>query len=135
MSASTPVPRPASVTIVVVLTWLSAIGSIVSGVLALLLSDSVLAEADVEKSTATAYGWIGIVLGVVIALVAIGLGRGNTLSRVLVSGLMVLRIVIGIWAMFVLPDSIVSGAIVAGIALIVLILLWNQKANDFFLAD
>lgn len=135
MSASTPVPRPASVTIVVVLTWLSAIGSIVSGVLALLLSDSVLAEADVEKSTATAYGWIGIVLGVVIALVAIGLGRGNTLSRVLVSGLMVLRIVIGIWAMFVLPDSIVSGAVVAGIALIVLILLWNQKANDFFLAD
>lgn len=135
MSASTPVPRPASVTIVVVLTWLSAIGSIVSGVLALLLSDSVLAEAEVEKSTATAYGWIGIVLGVVIALVAIGLGRGNTLSRVLVSGLMVLRIVIGIWAMFVLPDSIVSGAVVAGIALIVLILLWNQKANEFFLAD
>jgi hypothetical protein len=135
MSASTPVARPASVTIVVVLTWLSALGSIVSGILALLLSDSVLAEADVEKSTATAYGWIGIVLGVVIALVAIGLGRGNTLARVLVSGLMVLRIVIGIWAMFVLPDSIVSGAIVAGIALIVLILLWNQKANNFFLAD
>lgn len=135
MSASPTVPRPASVTIVVVLTWLSAVGSIVSGVLALLLSDSVLAEADVEKSTATAYGWIGIVLGVVIALVALGLGRGSTLSRVLVSGLMVLRIVIGIWAMFLLPDSVVSGAIVAGIALIVLILLWNQKANDFFLAD
>jgi hypothetical protein len=135
MSASTPVPRPASVTIVVVLTWLAAIGSLISGALALLLGDSTLAEAGVEKTTATTYGWIEIVLGVVIALVAIGLGRGNTLSRVLVSGLMVLRIVIGIWAMFVLPNSIVTGAIVAGIALIVLVLLWNQKANAFFLAD
>lgn len=135
MSASTPVPRPASVTIVVVLTWLAAIGSLISGALALLLSDSALAEAGVEKTTATTYGWIEIVLGVVIALVAIGLGRGNTLSRVLVSGLMVLRIVIGIWAMFVLPNSIVTGAIVAGIALIVLVLLWNAKANAFFLAD
>jgi hypothetical protein len=135
MSASTPVPRPASVTIVVVLTWLSALGSIASGVLALLLSDSTLAEAGVDRSTASTYGWIEIVLGVVIALVAIGLGRGNTLSRVLVSGLMMLRIVIGIWAMFVLPNGIVTGAIVASIALIVLILLWNQKANDFFVAD
>lgn len=135
MSASTPVPRPASVTIVVVLTWLAAIGSLISGALALLLSDSALAEAGVERPTATTYGWIEIVLGVVIALVAIGLGRGNTLARVLISGLMVLRIVIGIWAMFVLPNSIVTGAIVAGIALIVLILLWNQKANAFFLAD
>jgi hypothetical protein len=36
MSASTPVPRPASVTIVVVLTWLAAIGSLISGALALL---------------------------------------------------------------------------------------------------
>jgi hypothetical protein len=135
MSASTPVPRPASVTIVVVLTWLSAIGSIISGALALLLSDSALAEAGVEKSTATTYGWMEIVLGGVIALVAIGLGRRNSFSRALVSGLMVLRIAIGVWAMFVLPNSVVTGAIVAGIALIVLFLLWNKKANAFFLAD
>lgn len=129
---STPAPRPGTVTVVVVLTWLSAIGAILAGILALLLSESALAEAEIEKSTATTYGVVELVLGVLIALVAIGLGRGNNFSRALVSGLMAIRVVIGIWAIFVLPNGLISGIIAIALALIVLFLLWNEKANAFF---
>ena len=132
---STPAPRPGTVTVVVVLTWLSAIGAILAGILALLLSESELAEAEIEKSTATTYGVVELVLGVLIALVAIGLGRGNNFSRALVSGLMAIRVVIGIWAIFVLPNGVISGVIVIALALIVLFLLWNEKANAFFASN
>jgi len=132
MSGVTPAPRPGSVTVVVVLTWISAIVAILGGVLALVLSEESLADAGISKSTATTYGWTEIVLGIIIALVAVGLSRGNNLSRILVSALMVLRAIVGIWAMLQLPNGMISGTVTVVIALVVLFLLWNQRASAFF---
>lgn len=129
---SPPAPRPGTVTVVVVLTWLSAISAILGGILALTLGESALAEAGIEKSTATTYGVVDLALGVIIALVAVGLGRGNDFSRALVSALMALRVVVGIWAIIILPNGWITGIITIALALIVLILLWNRKANEFF---
>jgi len=132
MSASAPAPRPGSVTTVVVLTWLVALLTILGGVLALVLSDEALADAGISASTATTYGWVEIVLGVITALVAIGLGGGNNFSRILVSALMLIRVVVGIWAMVQLPNALITGVITVGVALLILFLLWNQRANAFF---
>jgi len=132
MSGAAPAPRPGSVTTVVVLTWISAIVAILGGVLALVLSEESLSEAGISKSTATTYGWVEIVLGVIIALVALGLGRGNNLSRILVSALMVVRAAIGVWAMLNLPNGVITGSITILVALLILFLLWNQRANAFF---
>jgi multisubunit Na+/H+ antiporter MnhG subunit len=129
---STPASRPGSVTTVVVLTWISALVAILGGVLALVLSEESLAEAGIAKSTATTYGWVEIVLGVIIALVALGLSSGNNLSRILVSALMALRATIGVWAMIQLPNGIITGGITILVSLLILFLLWNQKANAFF---
>ncbi len=129
-----PAPRPAGVTLVVVLTWIAAILAVLAGVLLLLASDSVLQEADIAESTATTYGWIEIGWGVVAALVAIGLGNGNNFSRLLATVLMVLRLGGSIFAAVVLSghngfwSAVASGVI----ALLVLVLLWNNKANMFF---
>lgn len=130
--SSAPAPRPTSVTFVVVLTWISAIVAIVGGVLALLLSENALAEAGISKSTATTYGWVEIVIGVIIALVAKGLGNGNNFSRLLVSVIMVIRIGVGAWAMLNLPNGVVTGVVSIAAALVTLFLLWNAKANAFF---
>jgi hypothetical protein len=134
MSGSAPAPRPGSVTTVVVVTWIVAILTILAGVLFLLISDSALAEADISEGTATTYGIVELVLGAVIALVAIGLGRGNNFARILVSILMVLRLGVAIWAGIVLWGT--GGfwsVVVAGLlALLVLVLLWNDRANQFF---
>jgi hypothetical protein len=132
MSGAAPAPRPGSVTTVVVLTWIVALLTILGGVLALALSDETLADAGISASTATTYGWVEIVLGAITALVAIGLGGGNNFSRILVSALMLIRVVVGIWAMVQLPNALITGVITVGVALLILFLLWNQRANAFF---
>ena len=134
MSAPAPAPRPGSVTTVMVVTWIVAILTILGGLLFLFISDSALDEAGISASTATTYGIVELLLGVVIALVAIGLGGGNNFARILVSILMVLRLGAAIWAGIVLWGS--GGfwsVVIAGLlALIVLALLWNDRANQFF---
>jgi hypothetical protein len=134
MSTPTPVARPGSVTVVMVLTWVAAILSILGGVLFLLAGDEALEQAGVAASTATTYAWVEIGWGVVAALVAIGLGNGNNFSRLLVTVLMVLRIAAAVWAAIALSGTTGFWAIAlaAGFAVLVLALLWNNRANMFF---
>jgi len=117
-----------------VVTWIVAILTVLGGVLFLVMGDAALAEAGISDSTATTYGIVELVLGAVIALVAIGLGNGNNFSRILVSILMVVRLGVAIWAGVVLWGS--GGfwsVVIAGLmALLVLALLWNDRANAFF---
>jgi hypothetical protein len=129
------VRRPASVTVVVVLTWFAAVVSIAGGVVALLLSAEELAAADIAEASANVYGWTSIVIGAAAALLAIGLGSGSSLARALVSLLMVARMGVGLWAIISLPEGIVAGVITIALALIVLFLLWNGKASDYFAAE
>jgi len=134
MTDTRPTPRPGSVTFVIVLTWIIAVLSIIAGVTLLVASDQVLDEAGIASGTATAYAWAEIALGLVIALVAVGLGNGNNFSRLLVTFLMGLRAFMSLWVALVLWghagfwSAVLSGVIAVG----VLALLWNDKANEFF---
>jgi hypothetical protein len=132
MASTTPAARPGTVTFVVVLTWISAFLAIIGGILALTASDEVLIEAGISSSSATTYGIVDIVLGVLIAFVAIGLAGGNNLSRFLITALMVLRIAVGIWAIVALPNGAVTGVLVVAFALLIIVFLWNAKASSFF---
>ena len=135
MAPEQSVRRPASVTVVVVLTWFAAVVSIAGGVVALLLSAEELAVADISEASANIYGWTSIVIGAAAALVAIGLGSGSSLARALVSLLMVARMGVGLWAIISLPEGIVAGVVTIVLALIVLFLLWNGKASAYFAAE
>ena len=132
MASTAPAPRPGSVTFVVVLTWITAIFAILGGILALLLSDDALAEAGISGSTAMTYGIVELILGVITALVAIGLAGGNNLARFAVTVLMVLRIGLGFWAIVTLPNGAITGTIAVAFALLIIVLLWNKKASAFF---
>ena len=134
MSPAAPAARPGTVTFVMVLTWIAAIVSIVGGIALLLASDNAINDAGIAASTATTQGWAEIVWGVVVALVAIGLGNGNNFSRLLVTILMVIRLGLSVLAAFALNGLAVFWAIaLAGVfALIGLSLLWNARANQFF---
>ena len=130
----TPAPRPGSVTVVVILTWIVAIMTALGGILFLLASDEVLADAGVASGDATAYGWVELILGALIALVALGLSGGANWSRILVSILMVIRLIAAVWAALVLPGTIGFWPIVfaAVIATAILAMLWTGRANEFF---
>ena len=134
MSSVRPAARPGSVTTVMVLTWIVALFSIVAGVILLLASDQVVADAGISTGTATTYGWAEIVIGVITALVAIGLGNGNNFSRLLVTLLMVVRAALSVWVAIVLwGHAGFWSAVLAGvIAVVILVMLWNARANEFF---
>lgn len=132
MSSPYSTARPSSVTMVVVLTWLAAAMAIVSGVVVLFLSDAALEEAGISPTTANISAWTEIVIGVIIALVAVGVSNGSNLARMLISILMVVRAAFGIWAIVVFPSGLVTGLVTIGLAVLVLYLLWNSKANAFF---
>jgi hypothetical protein len=125
------------VTFVVVLTWIVAIVSIVSGVFFLVASDATLADTEITGSTATYFGWIEIVFGVITAAVAIGLGKGNRFARLVVTILMLLRIASSIWAAIALWGHTGFG-VAAGtglIALVILTWLWSDRSRVFFAAS
>jgi hypothetical protein len=126
--------RPAGVTFVVVVTWLVAFASMVRGFLALFGVDAVFEGTDLTGSDVTVSGWVEIILGVVTAMVAIGLAGGSSLARLLVTALMVLRIVAAVWTAITFSGlgGILASALIGGLATLVLLLLWNYRADQFF---
>jgi hypothetical protein len=134
MSTETTPKRPASVSLVVILTWVVAIVTIIDGLILLFASDATLVSAGVNPNTATTTGWVSIVLGLVIALFASALGNGSKFARLLISLLMMFRFVLGSFAIVTLWGSnLVWGAVVLTlVALLVLFLLWNSKASAWF---
>lgn len=128
------VKRPASVSFVVFLTWFVAIVTIIGGVLLLFASDASLADAGVSSSSADLQGWIGIVLGLVIALFASALGHGSGFARLMISLLMVFRFVFGVFGIVLLwgTGHFWGILLMTGFAALILYLLWNARAASFF---
>lgn len=126
--------RPASVSFVVILTWITAILTIIGGLLLVLANDATLEEAGVNAGNATLQGWVAIAMGVVIALFASALGNGSRFARLLITLLMMFRFVLGVIGMIALwgTSHLLAAGVTAGLALLVLYLLWNSKASAFF---
>lgn len=126
--------RPASVSFVVFLTWLSAILTIISGLIAVISPDSFVASDGWSDGMIRAAGGIEIAIGLVVALVASALGKGSRFARLLVSAFMFLRLIA---SAFIAVGNIGNaymwaGLITGALALLILYLLWNAKAGAFF---
>lgn len=125
--------RPASVTFVVILTWISALLAIGFGLWAA-IRPADLANDLTDLTQVRTEGFVSIIVGLITAMVASGLGRGSTFARFLVSLLMVLRIIGGAIAAFLTFGSVAMWASLVSvvIAVFILWLLWNAKAGAFF---
>lgn len=132
---ATPRTRPGSVTAVVILTWVAAVLDIIGGAALWALSSNsdLVAAMGTTRAELAAVGVTSLVIGALVALVAISLASGSRLARALVSILMVLRIA-GAIATVVLVGT--SGAFEAAVAtvlsIVVLAMLWNQRAQAYF---
>lgn len=128
--------RPGSVTVVVVLTWLYAIGMLLGGALWLFAAgnDSAVAELDVNASTVTIYGWTFIVFGVVTMLTAAALGRGSRLARFIITAVMTLRIAVDVFGLLSISGypGWQAGISIAW-AVVIVALLHNRRASLWFL--
>lgn len=140
--------RPVSLTIAVVLQWISAIAGIISGwaflMIALATFDSearrgieeVLSEAGITDVSGAAVGaGIAIVGVLVIALsivriiVAVSLGRGRNWARILITVLAILNILVSIGQLF--GGEIISGVVGLVIEAIILWLMWNSSSSAY----
>jgi hypothetical protein len=138
-----PVTRPGSVTIVVVLTWINAILHLLLGVLLLVVAVAFGASgADVTTrgiGTGLAVGLaiVYFIIGAVTAFVATRLGRGGRGSRMLLTVIEVITIVVNVitWISNNTGQQAASSIVAIIIAGVILALLWNQRANDFFNAS
>jgi hypothetical protein len=128
------VRRPGGVTFVIALTWLVAFLSMVSGFLVILGEDSPVSGSILDTGASAATGWAEIVVGVITAVVAVGLSRGSNLARLLVTALMALRIAGAVWIAFQFggEGGWLASALIGGFALLIVLLLWNGPADRFF---
>ncbi|WP_061964369.1 hypothetical protein [Demequina aurantiaca] len=123
--------RPASVTFVVVLMWIFALGSIVGGVL--VLTRQIDLSAAESGGDGTAYAWGSIFFGVIMALLAMALARGSRIMRVLIIIVMLVRIATDVYAWFAVsnPPVFQLGLSIA-FALLIILLLSTKRAGEFF---
>lgn len=138
-----PITRPSSVTIVVVLTWINAILHLLLGVLLLVAAVVVGASAadaatrGIGTGLAVGLAIIYFIIGAVTAFVAVRLGRGGRGSRMLLTIIEVITIVTNLvtWIANNTTQQATSSIVGILIAAVILALLWNRQANDFFNAS
>jgi hypothetical protein len=125
--------RPFGVTILMVLIFIMGLLSAVAGVVALVARNDVAAEAGLDGNQVLWYAIFAIVIGVIYLLVAGGLGRGSGLARFVVALVTVLNLLGNVWVAVAFAGTMRWQALFgAAIAVLVLVLLYNRSANEFF---
>jgi hypothetical protein len=128
--------RPVGVTIVVVLMWISAVLSIIGGIV--LIAErhtrSVLDQTDWTPNGILGAGVGFIIFGAITALLAMALGAGSNFVRWLIGIIALIHVAGGIWALIDLEGTARTSGIIDGIvALIVLyILFFERGSKEFF---
>lgn len=136
MSVAAPT-RPGSVTIVVVLAWINAILHLLFGAL-LILAGLAAGAASVNTQApgvmVVGIGIVYLIIGLVTAVVAARLGRGGRGSRMLLTVIEVITILgnVTAWISAQTTQATVQSLIGIVIAAVILALLWNRRANEFF---
>jgi hypothetical protein len=130
---SNAVVRPGGVTLVAVLTWISGLLDIISGSL-LLFQTSVDATVDQfgGASQLIASALLTILVGVVVIVVAVGLLRGNSASRVVITIFQMISIIGSVFLAIAYPAGAIGEYFSIALAAIVLVLLWTRRASAFF---
>ncbi|CAM5524481.1 DUF7144 family membrane protein [Leifsonia shinshuensis] len=126
-----PATRPGSVTFVAVLTYIDGVLGIIGGVVILFTRDQMVRASDAGAVAGiTTSAIISIILGIVVLIVARGLLSGSRFARGLVTVVMILNAVSGVILLFSL--QFFSGILEILWAVVILSLLYTQRANAFF---
>lgn len=125
--------RPAGVTIVAVLTWISGLLDIIGGSI-LLFQTSVAStvEAFGGASQLIISAIVSILIGAIVMIVGVGLLRGSSGARLVITVFQVLSIAASIFFAITYPPGAIAEYFSAAVSVIVLALLWTRRANEFF---
>jgi hypothetical protein len=143
--------RPGTVTVVVVLLWISVAALLLLGVLLLVGAAGITAgatQAEIEKALSEAgfpTSWapavgpvmfslaaVMFIFAVIQALFAVFISKGSNVARILITILLAIRLVSSIIGMFTIPAFIAQAILDVIVNIVILALLWNARANEFF---
>jgi hypothetical protein len=133
MSPASTMPRPFSVTLMVILVWINALLTGIGAIALIVSADNatVLDQFNGDADAARTSGWVLVVVAILLALLAIGLSRGSRLLRMLITIVIVLRLAVDVY--LILTTNADAAAIISIVFNFILLwLLWNTKANAFF---
>lgn len=130
---SNSIARPGGVTLVAVLTWISGALDILGGTI-LLFQTSVASTVEQfgGSSQLIASALLAILIGAVVIVVAVGLLRGSSGARVVVTVFQVLSILSSVFLAIAYPAGAIGEYIGIVVALVVIALLWTGRASAFF---
>jgi hypothetical protein len=135
--AQTPAParRPGGVTFVLVLTWLAALADLVLGAWLLLISfdKAIFEDEPVTADIVRYWALVALLIGTFTAIIAAALGRASQFARVLTVVIMTVRLASALWALVAIQSVTLWPAVFdAAIALLIIVLLTNRSASDYF---
>ena len=117
--------RPGGVLLIAVLAWIGAALQIISGIL-------VLTRVLSPNGVGTEAAWIAIIVGVISFIVAFFLFSGSNLARILVTISFALSLLTAIFAIIANPANLVAPIISGLVAVVGIVLLYTNRANEFF---
>ena len=130
--------RPGGITFIVVLAYIGFIFEVLGGILVMIEADELGQQlrSGMTEDQLIAAGIIMIIIGAIGILLTGALARGSNVVRILFGVWVGLQVAGGVYAMLS-HDGIRRGSgIVSGVfGIIVLYLLFNEKAHDFFAKD
>lgn len=116
--------RPGGVTLVAVLAWISGAVNIIAGILLLI--------AAIMAPAALWFGLVQLALGIITIVVSVGLLRGSSTARLVVTIVFVLDLISALFVIFFQQAQVWSGVVSGVVVVIGLVLLWTRRAGDFF---
>ena len=116
--------RPGGVTLVAVLAWISGAVNIIAG--------GLLIFAAIMAPDALWFGLVQLILGIITIVVSIGLLRGSSGARLVLTIVFVLNLISALVVIFFQQAQVWSGIVSGVVVLIGLVLLWTPRANEFF---
>ena len=126
------VARPPELTVVVVLTYISAIASIVLGVLLILARYAVPESDSTARTVVTIAGAVVVLVGFMIVSVASGIARGDRKARVLATALIGLAALVSLVSLVLNPDDLWAQLIGVLINGGVIVVLWTGRVRRYF---
>ncbi|GAA1522145.1 hypothetical protein BJ978_001667 [Agromyces terreus] len=127
--------RPAGVTIVAVIAWISGAIDVVVGTIMLFQATAIAVDPQWGGAGAVyTSAIVSIILGLITIIVAGGLLGGNTAARLIVTVVQVLSIISSLFVAVANMGNPIGEWFSILVSLIVVILLWTKAASQFFRA-
>ena len=130
--------RPGGITFIVVLAYIAFIFEVLAGILIMIEADQVSQQirSGMTEDQMMGAGIAAVVIGVIGILLTGALARGSNVIRILFGIWVAVQVAGGLYAMLS-HDGVRRGAGIVPLVfgIVILYLLFNQKAHDFFEKD